>query len=1076
MVDSTDDTAQRAELLQQAEAVFRATFEQSAVGMAQVGLDSGFLRVNQRLCDMLGYTREELLALSLASITHPDDLEDAIGHRFEMISGAESVLETEKRFLRKDGSLICANVNSTLVKGDDGEPLYFVCVVVDITEQKDAQTALEASELRSSTILRTSPDAILITRLSDGVYLDVNEAFCAIAGYTREDVIGRRVEDVDPWGDPVARSEFAAKMRLDGEVDGFEAVFRRKDNTLVDTLVSARAIRLDGQQCLLSVATDVSELKAAERRVRRLNRVHTMLSGINQALVHLREPQEIFEEACRVIVEDGGFRMAWLGLVDADGIHVLPVAQAGVCGDYVESLDIILGDERRGRGATGIAVSEQRHVTIQDIEHDPVMEPWREDALRQGYRSSAAFPLIVGDQAVGAFSMYSDEVDFFDQEQMTLLDELAEDISFSLVLAGREELRQQAERELAESAKWLSESQRIARLGHYIFDIQEDRWEGSPSLYDVLGVNEDYDRDFAGWLGTVHPADRERMSHYFAEEVLGRRQPFDMEYRVLRPSDGAERWVHGLGTVEWSDDDQPTAMFGVIQDITERKLAEQEHEVILQTAMDGFWLSDMEGRLLDVNEAYCEMSGYTEQELLAMSISDLEVIEAPDDIAGHARAIIAHGQDRFESRHRRKDGSVFDVESSVQYRPEGGRFAAFQRDISERKKAEKYRDLSREILQILNEPGDTRDSAQRVIAAIKTRTGFDAAGIRLRDGDDFPYLAEVGFPPDHFLTENSVIECDKCGDARRDENGDVVLECTCGLVLSGKGDPLLTPGGSFWTNDSFPLLDLPSDRDPRHHPRNVCIHEGYASMALVPIRDRDGIVGLIHINDRRKGCFTLGEIELLEGIAGSIGAALMRKRVEEQLARSLSSITEVVGRVAEQRDPYTAGHQRRVSELAVRMAAELGMSAEEIEEIRIASLIHDVGKMSVPAEILSKPGVLSPLEFELIKGHAKAGHEIILSADMRGQTAEIVYQHHERCDGSGYPRGLSAERLLPGAKVLMVADVVEAMTSHRPYRPGLGIDVALAEIESGSGGLYDSRASEVCLRVFRDGGFVFTET
>jgi len=200
-----------------------------------------------------------------------------------------------------------------------------------------------------------------------------------------------------------------------------------------------------------------------------------------------------------------------------------------------------------------------------------------------------------------------------------------------------------------------------------------------------------------------------------------------------------------------------------------------------------------------------------------------------------------------------------------------------------------------------------------------------------------------------------------------------------------------------------------------------------------------------------------------------------QERSVERLSRSLSSIIQIVSQVAETRDPYTAGHQRRVSELAVRISEDMRMSAVQIEEIRIAALLHDIGKMSVPAEILSRPGALSPIEFELIKGHSEAGHRIIAAADMEGPTAEIVYEHHERCDGSGYPRGLGGDELLPESKVLMVADVVEAMMSHRPYRPALGQGVALAEIERGSGSLYDPRVVESCLRVFRDTELAFSE-
>jgi PAS domain S-box-containing protein len=220
------------------------------------------------------------------------------------------------------------------------------------------------------------------------------------------------------------------------------------------------------------------------------------------------------------------------------------------------------------------------------------------------------------------------------------------------------------------------------------------------------------------------------------------------------------------------------------------------------------------------------------------------------------------------------------------YRPEPEHFAVFRRDITERKVAEIYRELGNEILQILNESGPLRESIQCILVLLKARTGFDAVGMRLRSGEDFPYFSTLGFSKDFVLKENLLVERGTEKEICRNSTGQARLECTCGLVLSGKTDPsnpLFTRGGSFWINDSFPLIELPADQDPRSHPRNECIHQGYSSVALVPIRMKDQVVGLLQLNDRRKGCFSLAAIEQLEGIAAHVGEALMRKRVEEEL-------------------------------------------------------------------------------------------------------------------------------------------------------------------------------------------------
>lgn len=200
-----------------------------------------------------------------------------------------------------------------------------------------------------------------------------------------------------------------------------------------------------------------------------------------------------------------------------------------------------------------------------------------------------------------------------------------------------------------------------------------------------------------------------------------------------------------------------------------------------------------------------------------------------------------------------------------------------------------------------------------------------------------------------------------------------------------------------------------------------------------------------------------------------------RKRMERTLLDTLTSVTDVVGTVSEMRDPYTAGHERRVAELAVAIARDLGMELRDIGDLRTAALLHDVGKMSVPAQILTKPGALSATESSLIQAHSEAGYSILTSARVPEPIPEIVYQHHERVDGSGYPRGLKGADLLEGSKVLMVADVVEAMSSHRPYRPALGLDAAVAEIEAGAGTLFDARVVRSCVRVVRAPGFVLWE-
>ena len=346
-----------------------------------------------------------------------------------------------------------------------------------------------------------------------------------------------------------------------------------------------------------------------------------------------------------------------------------------------------------------------------------------------------------------------------------------------------------------------------------------------------------------------------------------------------------------ISETEW---DGENCSIIAMRDITDRKRSEQllkeseeRNRKILRSAMDGIWIEDIQGHLLDVNDAYCRMSGYSEQELLGMPISDLEAAESTADVEEHIKNIKARGEDRFETLQRRKDGSIYDVEVSTVYIPgEPGQIVAFLRDITDRKRAEE---------------------------------------------------------------------------------------------------------------------------------------------------------------------------ELL--------------RTAESLNIALTGTIRAMSRIVDLRDPYTAGHQKRMADLAGAIAEEMGMDEERADFIRLAGSIHDIGKISVPAEILSKPAKLSETEFNLVRVHPQTGYDMLKDVDFPWPIADVILQHHERFDGSGYPNGLKGDEMLPEARILAVADVVESMASHRPYRATLGLDSALEEIEKNRGVLYTPAVVDACIEIFRQKGY-----
>ena len=271
--------------------------------------------------------------------------------------------------------------------------------------------------------------------------------------------------------------------------------------------------------------------------------------------------------------------------------------------------------------------------------------------------------------------------------------------------------------------------------------------------------------------------------------------------------------------------------------------------------------------------------------------------------------------------------------------------------------------------------------------------------------------------------------------------------------------------------------------------REQMLRHGFLSVAALPLRSGKKVIGALQLYSGESGFFDDDHVMLLEDMASEISFALTRfeqyaahSNVEEERQRALENMQQAlkdsihaIAFALETRDPYTAGHQRQVAKIATAIAREMGLPETVIEGVHFGSLIHDLGKISIPAEILTRPRRLTALEMQMMQTHPQAGYDIIMGIDFPWPVSEMVLQHHERVDGSGYPNGLKGDEFLLESKILAVADVVDAMTSHRPYRAGLGIVRALEEIEHHRGTHYDPLVVDACLRLFREKGFSYTD-
>jgi HD-GYP domain-containing protein (c-di-GMP phosphodiesterase class II) len=255
------------------------------------------------------------------------------------------------------------------------------------------------------------------------------------------------------------------------------------------------------------------------------------------------------------------------------------------------------------------------------------------------------------------------------------------------------------------------------------------------------------------------------------------------------------------------------------------------------------------------------------------------------------------------------------------------------------------------------------------------------------------------------------------------------------------------------------------------YPTSPLVHSvdstGFAGIRLASSKGKT--LGMLAALFREPIAETELVVEVLRMFSVRAASEIERDNAETTLNEVLIKTIDVIATALEKRDPYTAGHQRRVAELAVAIGSRLGFSSHELEGLQLGATVHDIGKINIPGEYLSKPGRLNSIEYAVIRQHCETGYDILKEVPMPWPVKDMILQHHERADGSGYPFGLSSKQIIPEAHIICVADVIEAMATHRPYRPALGLELAFAELEQGAGRLYERQMVEAAKQVFKDG-------
>ena len=1052
MISASDITEQRKARIElhEGEKRFRDLWENAPAAYHTVDTKGTITNVNQTEANMLGYRKEELAGKSVFEFIPPEQRLDAQNRFHKKISGQHIPRAENSAYVKKDGSKIYVVIDDTLERDNDGKIIGIRSTMVDITKLREAEEALKRSEEHFKDLVEKSGIAILIDD-REGNLKYFNVRYAEIFGYSVEEMKKQTI-----WS--TVHQDDAEKLRAyhRGRHEGKDVPSRyvlkalKKDGSVIylelDVAVLKEGEQLRGTRTYM---WDITERKQAEL-------LQNAVYHISRAADKSASLSDLFGSVHEIISTVMPAKNFYISLYDdKNDLISFPY--------FIDEFDVPPPPKKPRKGLTEYVLRTGRSLLCDDAADQELRQRGEVELVGSPSSIWLGVPLTVDNKAIGVMVVqhYSDP-NAYGQRELRMLEYVSSQIAKSIERKQAEDaIRRQVvfDNLINKLLARFANSTGSAIDDHIRTGLQEiGQFMGADDVFVILTSSDSaiwsavYDWHVPGspdWLqkyqdvpmGTLAWTEKRLLGGEMIQistlddlppEAAADRQKYEMEglkSLVEVPLRGRGGFVNGwIGfrsyahQIHWSRQDvQWLWIFGdSLANVLERKRAEEALEFsekkyrnLVENALVGIYQTNIKGNILYVNEALAKMLEFeSTQEMMQRSV--LEIYKNLKDREILIENLMKQGKaTAFEIELLTKTGKAKTVLLSATL--DGDILSGMIKDITERKQAEV----------------NLRESEKRY------RELFDHVPVGLyrttpggKTLDANPALLRMlGYPDrESMLKGNTATDYANPEDRERWKTA---LEKN-GVLEDFESKILRQDGKVFWVKDSARVV--------KDNKGRVLYYEG----------------ALVDSTERKKA-----EEELSHTV--------------EMLRKNLGATIQAIGTLVETKDPYTAGHQRRVADLARTIAKEMGLSQEQVDGIRMAGLIHDIGKVSVPAEILGKPGQLTELEFSMIKIHPQYGYEILKPIEFPGPVAQTVLQHHERMDGSGYPSGLKNEEILIEAKILAVADVVEAMISHRPYRPARSLDQALEEITKNSGALYDPKVVEVCLKLFVKKGFTFRE-
>lgn len=578
-----------------------------------VDVEGSITYISPRISEY-GYTADQMIGKPISEFILPDDLASVQARFGEVQNGILHPFEFQIRDASGKTRFVLTS-SRPIFSGDRFIGLHGL--MTDITDQKTAEAKITASEQRYRNVFEAAGDAMLVMDHGTGKILDVNSAASQIFLYDTEELKGMNhadiLEDAGVTGEDAQTGVSGTPLHY----------YRRKDGTLFPAEVLASTY--PQKKCTISILSlrDITLQKRAEERMIAAQRLYAVLSQINQSIIRVKDLQALVDEICRISIDFGRFRMAWVGLLDREEHTFRPVAHAGNEDGYLAAIEISVSGDEKSQGPTGTALRDGRYNICNDIETDPRMQPWRDEALKRGYRSSAAFPFRLHGEVVGAYNIYASEKDFFNHAEIALLEEIAMDISFALDMLDEQARRTHAENALAgseERAQFLAE---VLELSSQPFGVG---YPGggfgivNPALCDLLGYTESEMHELT-WFGITPPEYHERETKAIQEiSQTGIPQRYEKEFfRKDGSRVPVEVFIHRM----IDDGGSIRFFYGFVTDISERirvqkilKAERDRAQQYLDTASVMLAAVNPSGIITLINRKGCEILGYSEEELI----------------------------------------------------------------------------------------------------------------------------------------------------------------------------------------------------------------------------------------------------------------------------------------------------------------------------------------------------------------------------------------------------------------------------------------------------------------------------